>query len=334
MPQPDLLPGSFGSILDIHELDLSRPLDKATSDAIMQACVRGRGLLVCRVGRLLSADELMNFSRAFGELELVPGMVDGVGRRGLHPALKGQVPADASEQQQIDALLAGGLNPFIAHIANTDPETGKLFGADGNPYADGECEWHSDMNYLPEPPTMTMLHCHETPVGGGGRTSFVSTIAAFEALSPDEQRQSRTWTQKHDSTYTSIGLIRPGMTVPASPIEAPGHVHPVVQRVPLYGDAEALFLGRRTNAYIMELALPESERALDRLWEHTHAGVGRFTHEWQVGDLVLWDNRVSMHHREPFDPAQRRVMKRTTTVGEAVLPSVASSCTGRPQARL
>ena len=75
----------------------------------------------------------------------------------------------------------------------------------------------------------------------------------------------------------------------------------------------ALYLGRRRNAYIMGLEVAESERLLDEIWSYVEAAV--YVHKWALGDLVLWDNRTTMHRRDSFDPDARRVMHRTQIKG-------------------
>jgi taurine dioxygenase len=70
-------------------------------------------------------------------------------------------------------------------------------------------------------------------------------------------------------------------------------------------------LGRRRNAYIEGLALDESEALLDEIWTEATRPSLTWAHQWQVGDLVLWDNRCTMHRRDAFDPTSRRVMHRT-----------------------
>jgi taurine dioxygenase len=75
----------------------------------------------------------------------------------------------------------------------------------------------------------------------------------------------------------------------------------------------ALYLGRRRNAYVMGLSLEESEALLDEVWSYVETSVYR--HRWAVGDLVLWDNRTTMHRRDAFDPKSRRIMHRTQIKG-------------------
>jgi taurine dioxygenase len=70
-------------------------------------------------------------------------------------------------------------------------------------------------------------------------------------------------------------------------------------------------------AWIEGLDLPASEALLDEIWAHATAPTISFTHQWRVGDLVLWDNRCTMHRRDPFDASARRVMHRTQIKGTA-----------------
>jgi taurine dioxygenase len=121
---------------------------------------------------------------------------------------------------------------------------------------------------------------------------------------------------KHDGTYNSGGYVRAGVTATDDPVAAPGQLHPIVCTHPESG-RQCLYLGRRRNAYITGLKLDESERLLDAIWAVVDRREFVWTHRWQVGDLVLWDNRCTMHRRDPFDATQRRVMHRTQIKGEA-----------------
>ena len=78
-----------------------------------------------------------------------------------------------------------------------------------------------------------------------------------------------------------------------------------------------LYLGRRRNAYLEGLDLAESEALLDAIWAHIERKDIAWTHVWRVGDLVLWDNRCTMHRRDPFPADSRRVMHRTQVKGAA-----------------
>jgi taurine dioxygenase len=72
-----------------------------------------------------------------------------------------------------------------------------------------------------------------------------------------------------------------------------------------------LFLGRRRNSYILGMPLDESEALLDELWAHATQPQFTFRQEWRVGDVLLWDNRCTLHRRDSFDPGARRLLHRT-----------------------
>ena len=104
------------------------------------------------------------------------------------------------------------------------------------------------------------------------------------------------------------------MTPTDDPHEAPGAWHPAVCRHPATG-VPTLYLGRRRNAYVEGYAPAESDALLDALWAHIERPDLTYAHKWRVGDLLLWDNRSTMHRRDPFDGAARRVMHRTQIKG-------------------
>ncbi len=267
---------------EIRGLDL-RTVDDAAFEAIHAAWLR-HSVLLFR-GQALTPDELISFSRRFGGLDLAP--IQETGRRFV-----------------VD-------KPELYVVSN-------VLGADGQPIGSlgaGEAVWHTDMSYLPRPPKASMLYALEVPASGGD-THFASMYAAHDALPAALRARAAGLLVKHDGTYNSGGYLRAGVTATDDPREAPGHLHPLVCRHPETGRA-MLYLGRRRMAYIDGLTLAESEALLDELWSHaTQPAVG-WAHRWRVGDLVLWDNRCTMHRRDPFDAAARRVMHRTQVQGEA-----------------
>jgi taurine dioxygenase len=114
---------------------------------------------------------------------------------------------------------------------------------------------------------------------------------------------------KNDTTYNAGGQLREGFA-PVTDVRAcPGATHPLVRTHPETRRNE-LYLGRRRNAYIHGLEVAESEALLDTLWAHATQDFLAWRHQWRVGDVVIWDNRCVMHHRDPFDPGGRRIMHR------------------------
>jgi taurine dioxygenase len=179
----------------------------------------------------------------------------------------------------------------------------------------GEAVWHTDMSYLDTPPMASTLYAIEVPPSGGN-TSFCSMYAIYEALPTELKRRIAGLKIKHDGTYNSGGFLRQGVTATDDPRTSPGAVHPLVCTHPDTG-RQMLYLGRRRNAYLVGLELAESEALLDELWRFVERPEFKWEHVWRVGDLVMWDNRCTMHRRDPFDDATRRIMHRTQIKGAA-----------------
>ncbi|MSP68139.1 MAG: TauD/TfdA family dioxygenase, partial [Alphaproteobacteria bacterium] len=97
--------------------------------------------------------------------------------------------------------------------------------------------------------------------------------------------------------------------------QTPGARHPMLRTHPATGRT-ALFLGRRQNSYVLGLPVAESEALLDEVWAHATRDENTWHHSWRPGDLVIWDNRCAMHHRNAFDTATRRFMLRTQVKGD------------------
>jgi len=171
------------------------------------------------------------------------------------------------------------------------------------------------MTYLPQPPTASVLYSVELP-SRGGDTHFCSQYAAYDALPQSLLRHIEGLSIKHDAAHTSVGELRPGFAEPASPIEAPGAVHPIVCVHPETG-RKALFLGRRDWAYVVGLRLEESEALLDELWTYAVRPGAVFRQEWRLGDLIVWDNRCTLHRRDDFDPSERRRLHRCQVLARA-----------------
>ena len=271
---------------------------------------RARGLLCFSCDRLLEAEELHALTALFGEHEYAPGLIDGIGKKGS--AEERQL----SVEEQEAALRARGVDPYLGFIGNLDPHTLEVESVD--PKFFGAWEWHTDMSYLEVPPTFSLLHAREVP-DEGGDTGFCNQVMAARQLPADLRRRILGRQLKHDSTYGSSGVLRPGMSAPASPLEALGHAHPILRRIPDAG-CEALFLGRRTNGYILGMELSESEALLDELWMHATQERFCYCHKWQAGQVVVWDNRMLLHSRRPMDDSKNRFMWRTQTRGEPVVP--------------
>lgn len=267
---------------EIGGVDL-RNMDAATFDLVREAW--RRHLVLLFRGQRLSDAELLAFSRRFGPLD------------------------------------PPGPNPYGAPFLSEFPEINVISNVkvDGKPIGnlgDGEAVWHCDMTYIDEPPRAALLHALEVPPSGGD--SFWSNMyLAYETLPADLREAIRGRKAVHDATYNSAGMMRKGMKEVTDPREAPGARHPLVIVHP-ETKRPALFLGRRRNSYIVGLELDESERLLDRLWAHATRPEFAFRQVWRANDLLLWDNRCTLHRRDAFDPSSRRIMHRTQIKGTAM----------------
>lgn len=269
------LPNDFAA--EVTGLDAGR-IDDTTFDALYSAWLR-YPILRLR-GQRLDDARLQAFSKRFGPLEYAP-----MGR--ISNAERNRLP-----------------NPFVTTISNI-VENGRPIGGLGN----AEAAWHTDMSYIDHPPTASILFAVETPERGGD-THFCNMIAALAALPAALRERVSSARLKHDAAHDSVGRLRRGHRHAASALEAPGAVHPMVRPHPENG-TEALFLGRRQDAYVEGLQLAESEAFLDEVWRYVALPDAIWTQQWQVGDLLIWDNRSVMHRRAAFDPNARRLMRRT-----------------------
>jgi taurine dioxygenase len=191
-------------------------------------------------------------------------------------------------------------------------ENGKPIGNLG----DGEAVWHADMTYVDVPPKAALLYSLEVPPPeAGGNTYFANMFSAYETLPADLKKAAEGKVAVHDASTNSAGMLRKGYKEVTDVRETMGAHHPLVRTDSKTG-RKALFLGRRPNAYVLGLDVPDSEALLDALW--AHATEPRFTmcHQWEVGDLLMWNNLSVLHRRDPFDPKTRRVMHRSQVKGD------------------
>ena len=183
-------------------------------------------------------------------------------------------------------------------ISNIE-ENGQPIGALGH----GELSFHSDLSYLRRPGTLSLLYAVEVPESGGS-TQWCNGYAAYEELD--------------DGLKTEVHGLRAIHRHPVEDQNPPEPVdHPVVRTHPETG-RRTLYVGPHLTRSIVGMEPAESRALLDRLFAHMTQPRFVWTHHWCVGDLVMWDNRATMHRREPFPADQRRLMKRTQVLGEEV----------------
>jgi taurine dioxygenase len=253
----------------------------------------------------------------------------GVIRQGLRDHLVLRVRGEAIEDRSFIELARrfGEIEPPEAHTRTAEmtvpgfPEMSIISnliedGVAKGEAGDGELRWHTDHGFMERPAAYTMLLAREVPAQGGD-TSFVNMCRAYDELADELRDRVATLSVKHQASHSSTGKPRPGYADIATndPRELPGAIHPIVRTHPESG-RKALYLGRRFGSYIPTLSLEQSEALLDALWAAATRDELTWTQSWHVGDLIIWDNRCTMHRRESFAGQGRRRMHRLMTLGE------------------
>jgi len=187
-------------------------------------------------------------------------------------------------------------------------ENGQTVGA----LPDGELSFHFDRVHQKKPTRASALHAIEIP-DEGGDTCFANMCMAYDTL-PDNLK-SRLTGLKALNTY-DYGATTPGKKVVDEAAQTA--IHPVVRTIPETG-RKSLFVSRLMTDQIIGMPEGESRAVLDTLSDHCEQPRFMYRHKWQVGDIVLWDNRCSTHARMDFDGSQRRLMKRIA-LADALVP--------------
>ena len=263
-------------VAEVMDVDLGR-----ISDSEFQVLYKAWlefGVLRIR-GQFLNDGELQRFSNRFGPLEEIP---------------YGKISEE--EKQKIK-------NRYVTVISNIEVD-GKPIGGLGNK----EATWHSDMTYIEDPPPASILMSLEVPELGGD-THFSDQKAAYLSLPNELVSRIENLSIKHNAAHTSVGDLRRGFDPIKDPREAPGAIHPIV-RTHDETQEKVLYLGRRELAYVVDFALEESEQLLNEVWRYAAMSENVWTQQWEIGDVIIWDNRRVLHRRDGFDQSQRRLMKR------------------------
>jgi taurine dioxygenase len=262
---------------EIAGLRLWEPLDETTVAALRDLYAQ-YGVLVFR-RQALSEAELASFCALFGELE-----------------------------RTVRSDWASPATPEVTVLSNLRDGYGNPIGGLG----DGELQWHSDQSYMQEPATGAALYALELPPAGG-ETFWVDLRAACAAL--PRQLRARIAGKRGIFDYTKrlagYGRESDRQLSEEAKRLTPPVTHALVRAHPETGD-RSLYLDSTTTIGIDYMDTASGLALLDEVYEHATRDEFVYAHRWQVGDLVLWDNGVTMHRRTPFDPGARRLMKRMT----------------------
>ncbi len=266
-------------VAEIGGVDLSQPLDDNRFAHIHDAFLK-HSILVFRDQRL-SNEQHIAFSRRFGELE-------------IHTAKHWLLPS----------------HPEILVLSNRGEEGTK-------PIINGGAYWHSDITYKAKPPLGSLLYALEVPPEGGD-TLYADMYAAYESL--DDETKARIANleaiHRYGDRYQAMAKEdkdRPPLTAEQL-AEVPDVTHPVVRTHPETG-RKALFVNEGFTVGIVGLAPRESDVLLKHLFRHSVQPEHIYRHRWRAGDLVMWDNRCTMHRATEYDLRHARAMHRTTIQG-------------------
>jgi alpha-ketoglutarate-dependent 2,4-dichlorophenoxyacetate dioxygenase len=262
--------------------DIRRPLDEETWVAI-RAAFEEHSVLVFR-GQPLDDEAQIAFSRRFGDLEIT---------RSMNPA-------------------AG--TPF-ARQSNLDIRTGEVIPPDDRRmvYQLANMFWHTDSSFKAVPSLCSLLSGRIVPPEGGA-TEFASARCAYPSLPEALKRRVETAVVVHDFAW-SRDQVRPGFFTGQERAVYPPVRHPLVRTNPANG-RRSLFLGAHAS-HVEGLPIDEGRALLQTLLDHVTQPELCYRHEWQEGDLVVWDNRCVLHRATPYDTTRhKRLMQRTTVSGD------------------
>ena len=202
-------------------------------------------------------------------------------------------------------------NEALGDISNLD-ENGEIMKSDNRRrmYGLGNRLWHTDASFQDPPGRYSMLSAKVVPPVDAD-TEFADMRAAHDAL-PEAERPRLVGLHVHHSIAYSRQTL--GFEFSGSEQDAlKGAIHPLVRTIPRSG-RRSLYLASHASR-IVEWPVPEGRLLLRDLIEHATQPRFVYRHQWRVGDLVIWDNRATMHRARPFDDARyRRELRRVTTL--------------------
>lgn len=263
-------------------IDLSAPLDGAAVKAIEDA-MDIHGVLVFR-SQPLTQDQQIAFAKALGPLDLGLRKLKGGPHRFAHAEL-----ADISNVK-VDGEVA-------------DRQHAKIVGNIANQL------WHSDSSFQHPRAKYSMLSAVVVP-GFGGDTEFADLRMAYDALPDWRKQQIVDLKAVHDALHSRFMLGDTNYS-DAQKKSIPPALWPLVQTDPRSG-RQILFVGIHA-CKIEGMTIAEGRMLIMDLLEHATQREFVYRHQWQVGDLVMWDNTATVHRGRHFDLAERRELRRATT---------------------
>ncbi|WP_144184538.1 TauD/TfdA dioxygenase family protein [Elioraea rosea] len=270
---------------EVSGIDLAAPITPADAAAIDAGMARF-AVLVFRDQRITDEQQVA-FSRHFGPLEEATGDLRPVAERRISMALN--------------------------DISNLD-QSGKVMARDDRRrlFSLGNMLWHSDSSFKAAPARYSLLSARVIP-GAGGNTEFADMRAAYDALDDETKAMIQDLVCEHSQIYSRGALGFTEFTEQEMRQCAPVKQR-LVRRHPVSG-RKSLFLSAHIGA-IDGMPVPEARMLIRDLTEHATQREFVYAHVWRPFDLVMWDNRATMHRARRYDATQVRDMRRTTVSDE------------------
>lgn len=249
---------------------------------------------------------------ATGDLDSAPfaaALREALDRHGLL-VFRGADPEPTAQVALLEAfgppLIENDSGRAYQFVSNTHEE-----GILGN----ARFSFHSDHAFMPDPIDVISLQAIELPASGT-RTHFVNALLAARELPDRLRRPIAEGRARHiiDPSADSDAIASDG---PALPDGLPHAIHPILMPHPSSGES-ILYVSEQQTDRIEGLDPPAGKALLDALFEHLYADAYRYSHDWQPGDLVVWDNRALQHAREAIGPTERRTLRRVSVGGTSV----------------
>jgi taurine dioxygenase len=269
---------------EISGVDLREELSAETVAKIIDAW--HEHLVLLFKNQDLSEDDQIRFARHFGALQ------------------KRTRPAEAINEYGHTKY------PELTMLVSNIRENGKLIGS----LPDGEMHFHSDQCYLEKPATGTFLYAIEVP-SAGGDTLFLNMYKAYETLPADikariDGRKALN-AYLYDSTTRAVNGTKVDFTAHPHYVQPIVRTHPATKR-------KALYVNRLMTFTVEGLDDEDGSALLNTLFDHMERDQFIYAHHWRVGDLVLWDNRCTLHARTDFSDRERRMLRRYVVMGDRV----------------
>ena len=208
---------------------------------------------------------------------------------------------------------SGGFGTFYSRMNNIGPDGEVVAPTDrAMLIAKANQVWHTDSSFKKLPALASVLSARVIPTDGGG-TEFVSMRAAWSAL-PEKRKSAVENLEVIHSYATSRDKIDPRMMGPDERAALPPVQWRMTWRNPVNGRL-ALYLASHAGA-IAGMPDAEAQQLIDELMEHATQPERRYVHAWRPGDVVMWDNRATMHRGQPWQGGQPRSIVRVTISAE------------------